>query len=50
MFPLLSHMYMSWVGLYGLSLSIVTLDLSESLTKITEFLNFGETFDLDRIF
>ena len=46
MFPLLSHMYMSWVGLYG----CVTLDLSESLTKITEFLNFGETFDLDRIF
>ena len=46
MFPLLSHMYMSWVGLYG----CVTLDLSESLTKITEFLNFGATFDLDRIF
>ena len=24
--------------------------LSESLTKITEFLDFGATFDLDRIF
>ena len=32
------------------SKKIILILLSESLTKITEFLDFGATFDLDRIF